>query len=122
MHKVEAIIRPEKLNNVRKALTDAGFKGMNVISGSGQGLTGDRSALFEYAMTMTNTYFLHDEKLTFAERHIDRCMDRRIDPCSPESTGCRCCDAGVRPCRQCDMTIGYGQPNSGIVTAPTRPR
>ena len=38
MHKVEAIIRPEKLNSVRKALTDAGFKGMNVISGTGQGV------------------------------------------------------------------------------------
>ena len=38
MNKVEAIIRPEKLTNVKKALTDAGFKGMNVISGSGQGV------------------------------------------------------------------------------------
>ena len=38
MNKVEAIIRPEKLASVKKALTDAGFKGMNVISGSGQGV------------------------------------------------------------------------------------
>ena len=38
MNKVEAIIRPERLEHVKKALTDAGFKGMNVISGSGQGV------------------------------------------------------------------------------------
>ena len=38
MNKVEAIIRPEKLATVKKALTDAGFGGMNVISGSGQGV------------------------------------------------------------------------------------
>ena len=38
MNKVEAIIRPEKLSTVKKALIDAGFRGMNVISGSGQGV------------------------------------------------------------------------------------
>ena len=38
MNKIEAIIRPEKLTTVKKALTDAGFRGMNVISGSGQGV------------------------------------------------------------------------------------
>ena len=38
MNKVEAIIRPERLIRVKDALIDAGFKGMNVIPGSGQGV------------------------------------------------------------------------------------
>ena len=38
MNKIEAIIRPERLIRVKDALTGAGFKGMNVIPGTGQGV------------------------------------------------------------------------------------
>ncbi len=37
MKKVEAIIRPEKLNDVKQALDDLGFHGMNFIQVTGRG-------------------------------------------------------------------------------------
>ncbi len=37
MKKVEAIIRPEKLNDVKRALDDLGFHGMNFIQVTGRG-------------------------------------------------------------------------------------
>lgn len=37
MKKVEAIIRPEKLEDVKRALADAGFVGMNVVHVTGRG-------------------------------------------------------------------------------------
>ena len=38
MHKIEAIIRPEKLDNVKDALADAGFTGMNIVHVTGRGV------------------------------------------------------------------------------------
>jgi nitrogen regulatory protein P-II 1 len=38
MNKVEAIIRPEKLEAVKNALTEAGFIGMNTVSVTGRGI------------------------------------------------------------------------------------
>ncbi len=37
MKKIEAIIRPEKLNDVKAALETAGFVGMNVVHVTGRG-------------------------------------------------------------------------------------
>ena len=37
MKKIEAIIRPEKLNDVKQALDDLGFHGMNFIQVTGRG-------------------------------------------------------------------------------------
>ena len=37
MNKVEAIIRPEKLNEVKEALADIGLIGLNVINVTGRG-------------------------------------------------------------------------------------
>ena len=37
MNKVEAIIRPEKLNDVKKALTEVGLIGLNVVNITGLG-------------------------------------------------------------------------------------
>lgn len=37
MHKIEAIIRPEKLDDVKNALADAGITGMNVVHVTGRG-------------------------------------------------------------------------------------
>ena len=37
MNKIEAIIRPEKLNNVKDALADAGIPGINVTQVTGRG-------------------------------------------------------------------------------------
>lgn len=38
MNKVEAIIRPEKLETVKNALTEAGFVGMNTVNVTGRGI------------------------------------------------------------------------------------
>ncbi|GBD12551.1 Nitrogen regulatory protein P-II [bacterium HR24] len=38
MQKVEAIIRPEKLNDVKNALAAAGFVGLNVVNVTGRGV------------------------------------------------------------------------------------
>ena len=38
MNKVEAIIRPERLEAVKEALADAGFVGLNIVSVTGRGV------------------------------------------------------------------------------------
>jgi nitrogen regulatory protein P-II 1 len=38
MNKVEAIIRPEKLEAVKEALADAGFVGLNIVNVTGRGV------------------------------------------------------------------------------------
>ena len=38
MKKVEAIIRPEKLDDVKKALADKGFIGLNIVGVTGRGV------------------------------------------------------------------------------------
>jgi nitrogen regulatory protein P-II 1 len=38
MNKIEAIIRPEKLEPVKEALADAGFVGMNIVNVTGRGV------------------------------------------------------------------------------------
>ena len=38
MQKIEAIIRPEKLDPVKEALSDAGFAGLNIVHVTGRGV------------------------------------------------------------------------------------
>jgi len=38
MNKIEAIIRPEKLDEVKNALTAAGYHGMNIVHVTGRGV------------------------------------------------------------------------------------
>jgi nitrogen regulatory protein P-II 1 len=38
MNKVEAIIRPEKLETVKEALSEAGFVGLNIVNVTGRGV------------------------------------------------------------------------------------
>jgi nitrogen regulatory protein P-II 1 len=38
MQKIEAIIRPEKLNDVKASLEEAGFLGMNIVQVTGRGV------------------------------------------------------------------------------------
>lgn len=38
MQKIEAIIRPERLDQVKEALTDSGFHGMNIVHVTGRGV------------------------------------------------------------------------------------
>lgn len=38
MNKIEAIVRPEKLEAVKEALADAGFVGLNIVNVTGRGV------------------------------------------------------------------------------------
>ena len=38
MQKIEAIVRPEKLDDVKNALADAGYTGMNIVHVTGRGV------------------------------------------------------------------------------------
>ena len=38
MNKIEAIIRPEKIDSVKNALAEAGFMGLNIVSVTGRGV------------------------------------------------------------------------------------
>jgi nitrogen regulatory protein P-II 1 len=38
MYKLEAIVRPERLDDVKNALTEAGFTGMNIVHVTGRGV------------------------------------------------------------------------------------
>ena len=38
MNKIEAIVRPEKLEIVKEALADAGFVGLNIVNVTGRGV------------------------------------------------------------------------------------
>ena len=38
MQKIEAIVRPEKLDDVKNALADAGYHGMNIVHVTGRGV------------------------------------------------------------------------------------
>ncbi len=38
MQKIEAIIRPEKMDDVKNALTEAGYHGMNIVHVTGRGV------------------------------------------------------------------------------------
>ena len=38
MQKIEAIVRPEKLDDVKNALSDAGYHGMNIVHVTGRGV------------------------------------------------------------------------------------
>ena len=38
MNKIEAIVRPERMEAVKEALSDAGFVGMNIVNVTGRGV------------------------------------------------------------------------------------
>jgi len=46
MKRIEAIIRPSKLDEVKEALSEAGIKGMTVIEVKGFGRTGGRKEVY----------------------------------------------------------------------------
>ena len=62
MNKVEAIIRPEKLNDVKEALAEVGLIGLNVVNVTGRGaqrghyLTAAEEAYIRYDNFSTRTY------------------------------------------------------------------
>ena len=79
MKKIEAIIKPFKLDDVREALTDVGIQGMTVTEVKGFGRQKGHTELYrgaEYAID-----FLPKVKLEIivADDQVDECIDAIID-------------------------------------------
>lgn len=79
MKKIEAIIKPFKLNDVREALTDIGISGMTVTEVKGFGRQKGHTELYrgaEYAID-----FLPKVKLEIivADDQVDECVETIID-------------------------------------------
>ena len=79
MKKIEAIIKPFKLDDVREALTDAGITGMTVTEVKGFGRQKGHTELYrgaEYAID-----FLPKIKVevVVADDHVDDCLEAIID-------------------------------------------
>lgn len=79
MKKIEAIIKPFKLDDVREALTDVGIQGMTVTEVKGFGRQKGHTELYrgaEYAID-----FLPKVKLevVVADEQVDECIDAIIE-------------------------------------------
>jgi nitrogen regulatory protein P-II 1 len=79
MKKIEAIIKPFKLDDVREALTDVGIQGMTVTEVKGFGRQKGHTELYrgaEYAID-----FLPKVKLEIivADEQVDECIETIID-------------------------------------------
>ena len=79
MKKIEAIIKPFKLDDVREALTDVGITGMTVTEVKGFGRQKGHTELYrgaEYAID-----FLPKVKLEIivSDEQVDECVDTIID-------------------------------------------
>lgn len=79
MKKIEAIIKPFKLDDVREALTDVGITGMTVTEVKGFGRQKGHTELYrgaEYAID-----FLPKVKLEIivADEQVDECIEAIID-------------------------------------------
>ena len=75
MKKVEAIIKPFKLDDVREALSEIGITGMTVTEVKGFGRQKGHTELYRGAEYMVD--FLPKVKLeiVLAEEDVDRCVD-----------------------------------------------
>ena len=75
MKKVEAIIRPEKLEIVKKALSDAGYVGMTVSEVKGRGVQGgivERYRGREYIVDLLQKVKV---ELVVKEEDVDKVID-----------------------------------------------
>jgi len=75
MRKVEAIIRPEKLEIVKKALSDAGYVGMTVSEVKGRGVQGgivERYRGREYIVDLLQKVKI---ELVVKEEDVDKVID-----------------------------------------------
>lgn len=79
MKKVEAIIKPFKLDDVREALSDIGITGMTVTEVKGFGRQKGHTELYRGAEYMVD--FLPKVKLeiVLVEEDVDRCVDTIVN-------------------------------------------
>ncbi|MFC3120117.1 P-II family nitrogen regulator [Agaribacter flavus] len=75
MKKIEAIIKPHKLDEVRKALSDAGFYGLTATEVNGYGRQKGHAETYRGAEYKVE--FLPKIKLEIAttDEHADRCIE-----------------------------------------------
>lgn len=79
MKKIEAIIKPFKLDDVREALTDAGINGMTVSEVKGFGRQKGHTELYRGAEYMVD--FLPKTKIEIIvdDSLVDRCIETILD-------------------------------------------
>ena len=75
MKKIEAIIRPHKLDEVREALQEAGFRGLTVTEVKGYGRQMGHSEIYRGSEYTIN--FLPKTKIDIicADTHLDKAID-----------------------------------------------
>lgn len=75
MKKIEAIIRPHKLDEVREALQEIGFRGLTVIEVKGYGRQGGHSEIYRGSEYTIN--FLPKVKIEIvcADKDLDKAID-----------------------------------------------
>ncbi len=84
MFKVEAIIRPEKLQNVKKALDDVGFQGLTITEVKGRGR--QKGVKLQWRAGEYNVDLIEKVKLEVAVRKDD--VDKLVDSlCAAAGTG-----------------------------------
>lgn len=80
MKKIEAIIRPEKINDVKQALDDLGFHGMNFLQVTGRGA--QRGIVHQGRSGETVTVDLLPKvklEVVVADQAVDRVIDAIIE-------------------------------------------
>jgi nitrogen regulatory protein P-II 1 len=80
MKKIEAIIRPEKVNDVKQALDDLGFHGMNFLQVTGRGA--QRGIVHQGRSGETVTVDLLPKvklEVVVADQAVDRVIDAIIE-------------------------------------------
>ena len=88
MNKVEAIIRPERMEVVKEALADAGYLGLNVVSVTGRGV--QKGVVHEGRGGMSVTVdMLHKFKLEVVckDADTDKVVDAIIEAARTGSIG-----------------------------------
>ena len=79
MKKIEAIIKPFKLDDVREALSDVGVNGMTVTEVRGFGRQKGHTELYRGAEYMVDFLPKVKVEIIVADDQVDQCLDAIID-------------------------------------------
>ncbi|TDQ58041.1 nitrogen regulatory protein P-II family [Mesocricetibacter intestinalis] len=79
MKKIEAIIKPFKLDDVREALADIGITGMTVMEVRGFGRQRGHTELYRGAEYMVDFLPKVKMEIIVADDHVDQCIDAIIE-------------------------------------------
>ena len=87
MKKIEAIIKPFKLNDVRKALMDIGVKGLTVVEVKGIGRQKGHTELYSGDDLMLDLLPKVKIELVVADDFVECCVDTIIDAANTGKIG-----------------------------------